>query len=135
MNMVSRTFSPVILRFGTIYGFSGRTRFDLVINLLTAKAVIDGEITVYGGDQWRPFIHVEDAALAITRVLEAPLHLVHNQIFNVGSNAQNYTIQQVAEIVHRLVPMAELKNMETKTDRRNYRVNFKKIRNAVRFSP
>jgi nucleoside-diphosphate-sugar epimerase len=135
MSMVSRTFSPVILRFGTIYGFSGRTRFDLVINLLTAKAVIDGEITVYGGDQWRPFIHVEDAALAISQVLEAPLHLVHNQIFNVGSNAQNYTIQQVAEIVHRLVPAAEIKNMETKTDQRNYRVNFNKIRNAVGFSP
>lgn len=52
--MASDGFSPVILRFGTIYGLSGRTRFDLVVNLLTAKAIIEGKITLFGGDQWRP---------------------------------------------------------------------------------
>ena len=133
-NMADEVFAPVILRFGTIYGFSGRTRFDLVINLLTAKAIVDGQITVFGGDQWRPFVHVEDAALAITRVLEAPLPVVSNQVFNVGSNEQNYTIQQVAEIIHRLVPTAELINMGSETDLRNYRVNFDKLRNYLEFA-
>lgn len=135
MPMASDHFAPVILRFGTIYGLSGRTRFDLVVNLLTAKAIVEGQITIYDGDQWRPFLHVDDAALAIFKVLEAPLPLVHNQIFNVGSNAQNYTIQQVGETIQRLVPTAQLINMGTDTDRRNYRVNFSNIRRILGFVP
>jgi len=62
----------VILRFATVYGLSPRPRFDLVINLLTAKAVDDGQIVIFGGDQWRPFVHVADVAQAIVRCLEAP---------------------------------------------------------------
>ena len=79
MGMADDRFNPVILRFGTIYGFSGRTRFDLVVNLLTAKAIVEGQITVMGGDQWRPFVHVEDAALAVFKVLEAPLDSVERR--------------------------------------------------------
>ncbi len=70
--MADDRFAPVILRFGTIYGLSGRTRFDLVVNLLAAKALIDKQITVFDGDQWRPFVHVDDAAQAVFKVLEAP---------------------------------------------------------------
>ena len=134
-NLAGPDFSPVILRFGTIYGLSGRTRFDLVINLLAAKAVVEGKITVFGGDQWRPFVHVDDAALAILKALQAPLATVRNQVFNVGSDAQNYTIQQVGEIIQRLVPTAEVLNMGSDTDRRNYRVNFSKINNLLGFVP
>jgi nucleoside-diphosphate-sugar epimerase len=128
-------FAPTILRFGTIYGLSGRTRFDLVVNLLSAKAQTEGQITVFGGDQWRPFVHVDDAARAVLAVLEAPLPEVRNQVFNVGSNEQNYTIQQVAEIIHRMLPQAQLVDMGSDADRRNYRVNFDKIRNTLGFLP
>ena len=133
--MADDVFAPVILRFGTIYGFSGRTRFDLVINLLTAKAIVEGKITVFGGDQWRPFVHVEDAALAINKVLDLPLHVVNNQIFNIGSNEQNYTIQQVAETIQKLVPSAELIPLTSETDLRNYKVNFDKALNYLEFIP
>ena len=133
-NLAGPDFVPVILRFGTIYGLSGRTRFDLVINLLAAKAVIEGTITVFGGDQWRPFVHVDDAALAILKALEAPRATVQNQIFNVGSDEQNYTIEQVGEIIQRLVPTAEILHMGSDGDRRNYQVNFK-IRNTLHFVP
>jgi nucleoside-diphosphate-sugar epimerase len=133
--MADERFSPVILRFGTIYGLSGRTRFDLVINLLAAKAVVDGKITIFGGEQWRPFIHVDDVALSILKVLEAPLSLVRNQVFNVGSDEQNYRIQQIGETIHRLVPTAQLINMGSDTDRRNYRVSFAKIRRILDFVP
>ncbi len=135
LNLASPTFSPVILRFGTIYGLSGRIRFDLVVNLLTAKAVKEGKITIFGGDQWRPFVHVDDAATAVLKVLEAPLPLVRNQIFNVGSDSQNYTLQQVGELIHRLVPEAELILMGTDGDRRNYRVSFAKIQRVLGFKP
>ncbi|HLA80838.1 MAG TPA: NAD-dependent epimerase/dehydratase family protein [Thermoleophilia bacterium] len=133
--MASDRFAPVVLRFGTVYGLSGRTRFDLVVNLLAAKAVVDGQITVFGSDQWRPFVHVDDAALAVFNVLEAPQALVHNHVFNVGSDEQNYTLQQVGEIIHRMVPGAELISSGLDGDRRNYRVNFSKIGNMLGFAP
>lgn len=133
--LADRNFVTTILRFGTIYGFSGRTRFDLVINLLTAKALVDKQITVFGGEQWRPFVHVDDASLAVFKALEAPVSVVRGQVYNVGSNEQNHTIQQIGELIHRHVPSAELLNMGSDVDLRNYRVNFDKIRNQLGFQP
>jgi nucleoside-diphosphate-sugar epimerase len=60
LEMADDRFTPIIVRFGTIHGLSGRTRFDLVVNLLSAKAVFEDCITVFGGDQWRPFLHVDE---------------------------------------------------------------------------
>jgi len=133
--ITSDEFRPTILRFGTVYGLSGRTRFDLVVNLLTAKAVVDSKITVFGADQWRPFVHVEDTALAVVKVLEAPLAAVGGEIFNVGSDAQNKTLGQIGEMIRAQVPTAELIASGTDGDRRNYRVDFSKIRNRVGFAP
>lgn len=135
MSMANEAFVPVCLRFGTIYGLSGRTRFDLVVNLLTAKAMVEKKITVSGGDQWRPFVHVDDAALAVFNVLEAPLDAVRNQVFNVGSEEQNYTIRQVGELINLLVPSAQLLDVAFDGDRRNYRVNFGKIRRTLGYAP
>jgi nucleoside-diphosphate-sugar epimerase len=132
-DMASTNFAPIILRFATIYGLSGRTRFDLVVNLLTAKAKLDGEITVHNGDQWRPFVHVEDAARAIVAVLEAPLATVANEVFNVGSSDQNFTIREVGEIIHQQVISAKLILSDDDKDRRNYRVDFGKIRKLLNF--
>lgn len=131
----SDTFQPTILRFGTVYGLSGRTRFDLVVNLLTAKAVVDGKITVFGPDQWRPFVHVDDTALSIVKVLEAPLLMVGRQVFNVGSNDQNRTLGQIGEMIKRRVPTAELIISGTDGDRRNYRVDFSKIASNIGYVP
>lgn len=134
-SMASSGFGPTSLRFGTIYGLSGRTRFDLVINLLTAKAMVEGRITIFGGDQWRPFVHVDDSAEAVLKTLEAPLSLVGNQIFNVGSDEQNYTIQQAGDIIARLVPTAELVSEGSDTDPRNYKVSFGKLSKTLGFAP
>ena len=123
------------LRFATIYGISGRTRFDLVVNLLCAKAVRDGMITVYGPDQWRPFVHVEDVARAITTTLRAPTQLVAGEAFNVGSDAQNFTLREVAKLINRQVPDAEITSDDTFVDKRNYRVSFAKIRSRLGFEP
>jgi nucleoside-diphosphate-sugar epimerase len=135
MDLASEAFSPTCLRFSTIYGLSGRTRFDLVVNLLTAKAVMDGEITIQGGDQWRPFLHVDDAALSILQTLESPLPRVHRQVFNVGSDEQNFTIQQIAELIQKMVPSAKLVNQGLGTDRRDYRADFRKVREQLGFVP
>ena len=133
--MATREFAPTVLRFGTVYGLSGRSRFDLVVNLLSAKAVVDGKITVFGGDQWRPFVHVEDAARAVEMVLQAPAERVRNEIFNVGSDAQNATLGDVGRLIQRLVPTAELIDSGRDGDRRNYRVSFAKIRATLGFLP
>jgi len=130
-----RNFAVTCLRFATIYGISGRTRFDLVVNLLCAKAVRDRLITVYGADQWRPFVHVEDVARAITMTLSAPIELVAGEAFNVGSDAQNYTLGRVAELIKRQVPEAEITSDDTLLDKRNYHVSFEKIRSRLGFEP
>jgi len=115
------------LRLGTIFGWSRRMRFDLVVNLLTAKAVLEGDIPVYGGDQYRPLVHVADAANAFVTVLEAPKEKVDHQIFNVGDNDLNYQIKKVGRIVEDQVPDAEVRFVEHKEDERTYRVSFDKI--------
>ncbi len=135
LKMADDRFAPVVLRFSTIYGMSGRPRFDLVVNLLTAKAVVDQEITIFGGRQWRPFLHVADAAQAILLALRAPLPLVRNQIFNVGANDQNYQIQQIGEIIHRQAPTATIVHRDELADPRNYWVNFNKIQRMLSFVP
>jgi nucleoside-diphosphate-sugar epimerase len=122
-----------ILRFSTIFGFSGRLRFDLVVNLLTAQAVNNRSITVKGGDQWRPFVHVYDAAESVLLAVKAPVEVIDGEIFSVGSNANNHTIREVGQIVHSLVPQAELLDLPADGDRRNYRVNFDKIERKLGF--
>jgi nucleoside-diphosphate-sugar epimerase len=128
-------FTPVILRFGTVYGLSGRTRFDLVVNLLAAKAMVDGKITVIGKDQWRPFLHVHDAGRAVLAALEARTEQLSDAVFNVGSDGQNYTLGEIGELIQRMVPTAQLICTESEEDPRNYRVNFSRIRMALNFEP
>lgn len=128
-------FAVTRLRFATIYGISGRTRFDLVINLLCAKAVRERVITVFGADQWRPFVHVDDVARAIVIALQAPVERVAGQAFNVGSDAQNLTLGDAALLIKRQVPNAEIISDDTTVDRRNYRVRFANIRSRLGFEP
>jgi len=128
-------FAPVILRFGTVYGLSPRPRFDLVINLLTAKATCEMNIPIFGGDQWRPFIHVDDAAEAILKCLETPLHVVKGQVFNVGSDDQNYQIVQLAHLIKELIPDVQVIHKGNHVDARSYRVSFARIRQRLGFAP
>jgi nucleoside-diphosphate-sugar epimerase len=128
-------FEPVILRFGTIYGLSGRTRFDLVVNLLAAKAVVEGVITVYGKDQWRPFLHVQDAATSVAAAVNARRESIAPTIINVGCDEQNRTLGQVGELIRSMVPGSVLQCSDDNVDRRNYRVEFRRIRERLRFEP
>ncbi len=125
-------FNPIILRFGTLYGLSPRMRFDLVVNTMTAHAFFNKKIIVNGGSQWRPLLHVSDAAEACICVLEAPLAKVSGQIFNIGSDAQNFTINQIAKSIKQL-SRAEIEIKDAKEDRRDYRVSFAKIKQTLGF--
>jgi nucleoside-diphosphate-sugar epimerase len=126
-------FAPVVLRFGTFYGPSPRPRFDIVVNLLVAKAVTEGEISVHGGNQWRPFLHVDDGA--IMRCLEVPEERIRGQLFNVGSDEQNFTVGQIGETIAALIPHSRVVYQSAADDEANYRVSFAKIRDALDFTP
>jgi nucleoside-diphosphate-sugar epimerase len=128
-------FAPVILRFGTFYGLSPRPRFDLIVNMLAAKAATEGAITVFGGDQWRPFIHVVDGCRAIVAALLAPVDDVAGEIFNVGSDRENHTIREVAELVREELPRTRVDILEDQQDPANYRVSFDKIKRTLGFEP
>uniref|UniRef100_A0A7C6A9T0 SDR family oxidoreductase n=1 Tax=candidate division WOR-3 bacterium TaxID=2052148 RepID=A0A7C6A9T0_UNCW3 len=135
LTMRDKNFQPVILRFATIYGLSYRPRFDLVVNLLTAKAITERKITVFGGKQWRPFISVVDICSALIKALLAPEELVSGQIFNVGSNDQNYQIEEIAETIKELLPSTQIQKEDTISDARNYFVKFDKIKTLLGFTP
>jgi nucleoside-diphosphate-sugar epimerase len=128
----SRSFHPTILRFATVFGLSPRPRFDLVVNLLTARAMQERVITVFNGDQWRPFIHVQDVSDAVVRVLLAPIESISGEIFNVGDDCQNFTLAQIAEKIKQQLPQTHIELKEN-ADRRNYRVSFRKIRECIGF--
>src|SRR5208283_5310357 len=119
----SPTFHPVILRFATVFGLGYRPRFDLVVNLLTAKARQEGVITVFNGQQWRPFIHIRDVVEATVKVLEAPARFVSGEIFNVGDSSMNHTLSEVGELIRAMLPATRVEHVEN-ADRRNYRVCF-----------
>jgi|HubBroStandDraft_3_1064219.scaffolds.fasta_scaffold51042_2 nucleoside-diphosphate-sugar epimerase len=126
-------FHPTILRFATIFGLSPRPRFDLVVNLLAAKALKDKVVTIYNGEQWRPFLHVADAAAAIVRVLEAPVALVGSQVYNVGDSRLNFTLTDVAAKLVKFFPGTRVEHVEN-SDRRSYRVSFEKIKGHMGFN-
>jgi nucleoside-diphosphate-sugar epimerase len=125
-------FAPTILRLGTLFGLSPRMRFDLVVNLFVARAASSGKITVLNGEQWRPFLHVQDAARAVVASLEAETSAVSGQIFNVGSASLNLQIEQLGAAIARVLPDTEIVRVENR-DRRNYRVSFEKIEKVLNF--
>lgn len=133
LGMENGNFSPCIFRLGTVFGFSYRPRFDLVVNTLTAKAVKEGEIEIFGGDQWRPHVHVADVARAIQMALESPIEHVGNQVFNVIG--ENQRIDDVGKMVAELLPGTNVVQKDTVVDKRNYRVSGDKAEEILGFKP
>ncbi|MFF1594682.1 NAD-dependent epimerase/dehydratase family protein [Streptomyces sp. NPDC058286] len=127
------TFAPTFLRNATVYGFSPRLRTDLVVNQLTATALVEKEIELKSdGSAWRPFIHVEDVARAFVSLLEAPISIVGNQIYNVGIDGQNFRVRDIAEILSEEVLDARVVvSPFASTDHRSYKVSFAKLTREV----
>jgi nucleoside-diphosphate-sugar epimerase len=126
-------FAPCIFRLGTVFGMSYRPRFDLVVNLLTAKAVTEGNVHVFGGEQWRPHVHAADVARAIKLALEAPLESVKNRVFNIVT--ENMRIIDLGRLVAKLIPGTELVIEDKESDRRNYRVSSANAEKSLGFRP
>jgi nucleoside-diphosphate-sugar epimerase len=129
LDLASDTFSPVLLRSATAYGFSPRIRFDLVLNNLVAYAFTSQRVFLKSdGMAWRPIVHIEDISRAFLAALEAPRETVHKQIFNVGITTENYRVREIAEIVRNTVPGSSITYAEgAGPDKRSYRVDCSKI--------
>jgi nucleoside-diphosphate-sugar epimerase len=126
--MADDDFSPTFLRNATAYGPSPRMRFDLVVNNLAALAWTTREIRMTSdGTPWRPLVHLLDICEAIACTLEVPRDIVHNQIFNVGDNKENYQVRDIAQIVADAFPDCKLTFGSNSGDNRSYRVSFDKI--------
>ena len=129
----SKITSPTILRLSTVFGFSPRMRYDLVVNTLLIRALRDKKFSVFGGDQWRPFVHCKDVARAFKLAIESDKKVTHKQIFNVGSNDMNFTIDQIGDKVSAKFPEAEYNTVDEDVDKRNYKVSFNKIDSQLGF--
>ena len=122
-------FSPVFLRNATAFGASPRMRFDIVLNNLAGLAWTTREVRMTSdGTPWRPLVHVEDICQAVILALKAPREAVHNQIFNVGDDEQNYRIREVAAIVGQVFHGCTVTFGRPSGDNRSYRTSFEKIR-------
>jgi nucleoside-diphosphate-sugar epimerase len=122
-------FTPVFLRNATAFGASPRQRFDIVLNNLAGFAFTTGEIRVMSdGTPWRPLVHVEDICQAILCALEAPHAAVCAESFNVGEDAMNYRVRDIAQIIADTFPNCRLTFGSSNGDNRSYQVSFAKIR-------
>ena len=125
--------NAIIFRLGTIFGLGdsyARIRLDLVLNTLTTRAIVDGKFKVFGGEQWRPLLHVRDAAQAVADNLETK----HTGIYNL--HQENVKIIDLANQVKKHVPSVKMEIVDIKfQDARNYKVNSDKARKVLGFKP
>mgnify|MGYP003120451078 CR=1 FL=1 len=132
----TKNFEVVMLRNATVYGVAPRMRMDLCINIMTARAWSEGIIKIEnGGMQWRPFVHVRDVVKAFELVMKADGKLVDGEAFNVGSNEQNYTISDIANLVAKELPRTAIHNTGDDMDYRSYNLNFDKIERVLGYKP
>jgi nucleoside-diphosphate-sugar epimerase len=138
LQMVDDDFCPVILRKGTIYGFSPRMRYDLVINTFVKDALSKKTLTLFGGGQmWRPLVDIKDVARAYITAMEAPEEKVRGEIFNVCF--QNFLIADLADRIKETLSFMGLevtiKHEQSNRPVRNYRVDAQKIERVLGFKP
>ena len=126
--LADERFHVIVLRQATVYGYSPRMRFDLAINGMTYGAWATGKLpTMRDGSQWRPMVHVRDTAAAQIFMLTADPQRASGEIFNVGSEVNNYQIGPLSEIVAQTVPQDVEIEWYGDPDTRSYRVAFDKI--------
>ncbi len=139
LKYTDENFKGVIFRPATVCGFAPRQRLDLTVNILSNFGFNKGFIKVFGGDQMRPNLHIDDYIEAVNIFINAPIEKVENQIFNVGF--QNYTVRDLAIIVSKTIK-AQNKDkkeidiiFEKSDDNRSYHINSDKIKEVLDFKP
>jgi nucleoside-diphosphate-sugar epimerase len=125
-------FTVTMLRFATVFGLSPRMRFDLAVNGMVLGFFKNKQIPIMrDGKQWRPFIHVKDVAEAYVTVIKAPKEKINGEMFNVGSDDQNYQILPLAKEVAKAMGIPFKKNWYGDPDSRSYKISFEKIHDTL----
>jgi nucleoside-diphosphate-sugar epimerase len=123
--------TPLIFRLGTLFGISdtySRLRVDLVLNVLTIRAVLEGTMSVFGGEQYRPLLHVRDVATAVIPHLDDSASGIYNL------STENVTILQLAERIQKILSNVKIEQTEISfQDARNYRVSTDKVKEELKF--
>jgi len=130
--LTDEQFRPIILRKGTVVGWSPRMRFDLVANTMVRTAISDGKIIIHSPSLWRPLIDVDDACNAYVRALDSDLAVTG--VFNIASG--NYTLDDLGQIVAQTLEEFGIKasiETEHRADVRSYRVKTEKAANVLGF--
>ncbi len=127
------TFEAMVIRPATVCGYSERLRLDLTVNILTMHAYYNKKIKVFGGDQLRPNIHIEDMADAYLCCLKAKKENIMGKIFNVGY--QNLAVREIAELVRKQFDEEISIEVVSSDDNRSYHVSSDKIKNELNFTP
>jgi nucleoside-diphosphate-sugar epimerase len=126
-------FSTTVLRFSSIYGISPRMRFDLAVNSIVLDLFNSGKIIIYGKENRRPFLHIKDAIRAYLSIIQSPISKTSGQIFNVGSNEQNFRIYDLAKSVGDSISKNYDFEAKDTPDNRSYFASFKKISETTGF--
>ena len=127
-------YSFNILRFATAFGTSSRMRFDLTINQFVNEIYFNKEVGVYDPDTWRPYCHVKDFASAIHKVI-LKSKKINSQVFNIGSDKNNFSKIQIIELITKQMNKGKYKILKYSMDKRNYIVDFSKIKKILNFKP
>ena len=130
LELSDENFCTTNLRSATAYGLSNNLRLDLVVNNLTCSAFTTKKVKLLSdGTAWRPLVHVEDMSNAFITILKAKNSEVNGHAFNVGTNDDNYTVREIAEIVEKIIPHSQITYAQDATkDNRSYKVDFTKIK-------
>lgn len=126
-------FVTTIVRPATVCGYSNRQRLDLIVNILTNDAFHKSSITIHGGEQYRPNLHIDDMCNAYLTILNADEEKIRKEIFNVGW--ENLTLTEIASQISSCFEKNININYETTNDSRSYRINSEKIYNKLGFNP
>ena len=134
LSLADDNFIVTVLRPGTMYGFSPKMRFDLVINGMTWALQEFGKINVMrNGDQWRPNVHVKDIVRLMTELIEINGERIQKEIFNVGANDQNYQILPLAKLIGDSIGNQYELGWYGDPDKRSYHVDFTKLKEKLNF--
>lgn len=128
-----RGFVVVTVRPATVCGYSPRQRLDVVVNILTNLGYNKGEISVFGGDQLRPNIHIGDMVGVYLLLLAAPADQIDGKVFNAGY--ENHTVMQLARMVQAQVGANVRLVVKPTNDPRSYHVSSRKIQRELGFTP
>jgi len=131
MAAADKDFIITIVRPSTVCGYSPRMRLDLTVNILTNQAVNKGKITVFGGEQKRPNLHIQDMCDAYLFLLEQPNEKIHKKIYNIGF--QNLKVKEIAEMVRKTIDQKIPIEKSHTNDLRSYHVSSKKIKEELGF--